>query len=93
MASALGMKTKANSPREWVKPADPDSTGNTTLQPLTFAKGEVPNVAGLGLRDALYLLEQAGLRVIAVGKGRVSKQSIAPGSQYAKGTQIIIHLS
>ena len=93
MASVLGMKAKVNSPREWVKPADPDSNGKTALQPLALAKDEVPNVAGLGLRDALYLLEQAGLRVIAVGTGRVTRQSIAPGSQYAKGTQIIIHLS
>ncbi|MBW3468884.1 penicillin-binding protein [Arthrospiribacter ruber] len=40
----------------------------------------VPDVSGLPLRDALYVLENKGLRVIYQGKGRVKNQSISPGS-------------
>jgi cell division protein FtsI (penicillin-binding protein 3) len=40
----------------------------------------MPDVSGLALRDALYVLENKGLRVIYQGKGRVKNQSISPGS-------------
>jgi cell division protein FtsI (penicillin-binding protein 3) len=40
----------------------------------------VPDVSGMPLRDALYVLENKGLRVIYQGKGRVKNQSIVPGS-------------
>lgn len=40
----------------------------------------VPDVSGLPLRDALYVLENKGLRVVYQGKGRVKNQSISPGS-------------
>ena len=41
-------------------------------------EGVVPNVVGMGLDDALYLLERSGLAVDVVGYGKVTKQSIAP---------------
>lgn len=40
----------------------------------------VPDVSGLPLRDALYVLENKGLRVVYQGKGRVRNQSIVPGT-------------
>jgi cell division protein FtsI (penicillin-binding protein 3) len=40
----------------------------------------VPNVVGMGLRDALYLLENRGLKVRFSGYGKVKQQSIAPGT-------------
>jgi len=40
----------------------------------------VPDVSGLALRDALYVLENKGLRVMYQGKGRVKNQSISPGT-------------
>lgn len=53
----------------------------------------VPNVRGMGLRDAIYLLENSGLRVKVSGSGRVRSQSITPGSRVDKGSTIIIELS
>lgn len=41
----------------------------------------VPNVSGMGLRDALYLLENAGCRVLVTGTGKVQKQSVPPGTK------------
>ncbi len=54
---------------------------------------KVPNVMGMGLRDALYLLESQGLQVKPVGRGSVVKQSIQPGAKLQRGQQIIIELS
>jgi cell division protein FtsI (penicillin-binding protein 3) len=46
----------------------------------------------MGLKDALYLLEKEGLRVIVNGKGSVAKQSIAPGTLISKGLPVVIDL-
>ena len=54
--------------------------------------GNTPDVRGLGARDAVYLLESAGLKVQMSGKGRVKKQSIAPGSKITRGNKCIIEL-
>ncbi len=55
-------------------------------------KNEIPNVKGMGLRDALYILENKGLDVIVIGNGKVSAQSINPGTR-AKGQTIKLKLS
>ena len=53
---------------------------------------KVPNVLGMGLRDALFLLENRGMRVEINGKyGRVKQQSIKPGTK-ANGQKIWIRL-
>ena len=41
----------------------------------------VPNVVGMGLRDALYILENRKLRVEVKGFGKVIQQSIIPGTK------------
>lgn len=53
----------------------------------------VPNVKGMGLKDALFLLENSGLEVEVVGRGIVKSQSIKPGSKVRKGTPIRIQMS
>ena len=53
----------------------------------------VPNTVGMGLKDAMYLLENNGLNVVVIGRGSVTKQSIAAGTKINKGTQIVIELS
>jgi cell division protein FtsI (penicillin-binding protein 3) len=40
----------------------------------------VPNVVGMGLKDALYLMEDAGIRVNVSGRGTVRSQSAMPGT-------------
>ncbi|SFD12921.1 cell division protein FtsI (penicillin-binding protein 3) [Chitinophaga sp. CF118] len=56
-------------------------------------KGAVPNVTGMGLKDALYLLENAGLRVVIKGAGKVRNQSIPGGTQLSRDQTIVIELS
>ena len=55
-------------------------------------QGEVPNVEGMMLRDALYLLENRGLQVSHSGTGRVVKQSLEAGSKLEKGSQVKLKL-
>lgn len=76
---------------EWVS-AESDST-RVTISALTVNRQKVPKVTGMGLQDAMYLLENAGLRVVPVGKGKVKRQSIPAGSTARKNQQIVIELS
>ena len=46
----------------------------------------VPDVKGMGARDAVFLMEQCGLKVKIQGRGKVASQSVAPGSSPVKGT-------
>lgn len=55
-------------------------------------EGTMPNVKGMGLRDALYTLEQLGLRVKVIGKGSVAEQSIAAGEAIGEGTEVRLTL-
>ena len=56
-------------------------------------KGLVPDVEGMTLRDAIYLLESSGLHVHVVGNGRVVRQSLSPGTRIMKGGRIYIELT
>ena len=51
-----------------------------SVQKRTILKEVVPNVVGMGLRDALYITENLGLRVKINGIGKVVRQSIIPGT-------------
>ncbi len=54
---------------------------------------KIPDVTGLGLKDAVYLLENMGLKVEAKGRGKVIYQSLAQNSDYHKGQLINIQLN
>jgi cell division protein FtsI (penicillin-binding protein 3) len=64
-----------------------------TLSDKKIISGKVPNVIGMGLKDALHILENAGLTVKINGAGKVQKQSIVEGSIITRGKEIIIVLS
>jgi cell division protein FtsI (penicillin-binding protein 3) len=53
---------------------------------------QVPNVVGMGLRDALFLLENNGLQVKPMGRGIVKSQSIVAGAKVENGQTIYIVL-
>lgn len=58
-----------------------------------FKDNQVPNVVGMGLKDAVYYLELAGLQVKIIGQGKVISQNIEPGSRFKKGQIIEINLN
>ena len=60
-------------------------------RPTKVAKG-VPNVIGLDIREAIRLLENAGLNVNFTGSGMVVSQSLSAGSHYARGQRINLRL-
>lgn len=56
------------------------------MLPRAFNIDKVPNVKGMNLKDALYLLENQGLHVISSGVGKVRYQSIIPGTPSRRQT-------
>lgn len=52
----------------------------------------VPDLTGMGLKDAVFILENMGMNVKILGRGVIAKQSIAAGTHITKGTEIIIEL-
>ena len=76
---------------EWVGTLS-DEGENMKLEPRRVDYSTVPNVRGMGLRDALYVLENSGLKVGVAGAGMVRKQSLQPGSEVPKGSYVQIEL-
>lgn len=64
-----------------------------TVEPKKMYRNMVPDVTGMGLRDAVYVLENSGLQVTVVGKGKVAVQSIPAGTRVIKGQTITLQLS
>jgi len=54
---------------------------------------QVPDVTGMGLKDAVYVLENLGLKVSAKGRGKVVYQSIAQNADFHKGESINLQLN
>jgi cell division protein FtsI (penicillin-binding protein 3) len=63
------------------------------MKATTIRKQVMPNVRGMGLKDALYLLENMGVKVAVRGKGKINNQSIAPGTALPKGVTVMLELS
>lgn len=76
---------------DWVRGAVQDNS--VAMEPTLVPKGKMPDVRGMGARDALYLLERKGIRVHIKGMGKVIKQSVAPGTPIRKYQQIQLQLS
>ena len=57
-----------------------------------ITKNKVPNVIGMGLKDALFLLENKGMKVEIRGIGKVTEQSV-PAGTIAKGQYVTLHLN
>lgn len=62
------------------------------LTPQVTEGGKMPNLTGMGAKDAVYALQNAGLKAGISGAGRVVRQSIAPGTAVSKGTKVHLTL-
>lgn len=76
----------------WGKAESIDNQVQLTEVAFTPTEGKVPNVKGLGAKDAVYMLEACGLRVQLSGIGKVYTQSIPHGSAVKKGQTIYLKL-
>jgi len=90
-------KIYASSP-EWVEPLK----GNGKVEGMSreimaslesFRGDSIPEVKGLGIRDAVYILENQGYKVKFTGKGRVAHQSHVPGTGNDNKGYIYLQLS
>lgn len=68
-------------------------TLSTPLISNSRSDSVTPNVVGMGLKDAVYLLENMGLKVAVRGRGRVMNQSLAAGTNYKKAQTISLILN
>ncbi|MCQ2609044.1 MAG: transpeptidase family protein [Bacteroidales bacterium] len=64
-----------------------------TYASMEMKNGIVPNFEKMGLRDALFIADSLHIPVTYSGKGRVSRQSIKPGTPYNPGDIIILSLN
>ena len=62
------------------------------IKDVNVTKTLMPNVKGMGLKDAVYLLENMGLKVKVNGQGKVMVQSIQPGTSLTKGMTVYVEL-
>jgi cell division protein FtsI (penicillin-binding protein 3) len=85
----IGLSYKKTNTKSWVNVKPFDS--KMIVENRSIAKNVVPNVAGMGARDAVYVLENLGLEVSVFGRGKVMRQSILPGTSI-KGQRIEIVL-
>jgi cell division protein FtsI (penicillin-binding protein 3) len=61
---------------------------------FTIANKEIdtiPNVKGMAGMDAISILENLGLKVSYLGKGKVAEQSLSAGGKIIKGSTIILN--
>lgn len=63
------------------------------LKAMAVAKEVVPDVKGMGLKDALFLLENMNIKVQVKGKGRIVNQSLAVGQPIGKGQTMTLELN
>jgi cell division protein FtsI (penicillin-binding protein 3) len=84
------LKFEQSDMTDYIKIQTEDST--TVVKPLVNNGNTMPEIIGMGARDAVYILESAGIKVQVIGKGKVKKQSISPGMVFKKGTVCVIEL-
>ena len=76
----------------WVLPKYTVDANNLGLKDIKVIEGLVPNSRGLGAKDAVYLMEKAGLRVHLSGVGKVVSQSLPVGRKVVPGHTISLVL-
>ena len=63
------------------------------MRPLAVNQKTMPNVVGMGLKDAIYLLENMDLKIVAKGRGKINTQSMTAGTPIKKGQTVILELN
>ncbi|HNS17626.1 MAG TPA: penicillin-binding protein [Bacteroidales bacterium] len=95
------LKTIFQALNQQAVPAGFDSTWATVCreetrlhyQGIVVTDTAIPDLRGMGARDAIYLVESLGMKPQILGKGRVTDQSLSPGSPLLNGESIILTLS
>jgi len=86
---SFGIKTLFASNSEYVSI---DTNKGVIEQEVKISEGFVPDVSGMGLRDALYVTGNSGLKALVRGSGKVVRQSLEAGTRVQKGFPIVLEL-
>ena len=87
----LDVRVRRNAKDEWIKTRESGDT--ITYTGVKISKGMVPDVRGMSLRDAMYLLENSGYQVRFSGKGKVLRQSPEHGERYFEGQVVSLEMN
>ena len=90
ISNNLGLSNHSESENDWVKTKVIDNS--IFWEGINLNSNLIPNVIGMTLKDAIYLLESRGLEVSFSGRGRVKKQTIPPGKLLKNYKKIKINL-
>lgn len=94
----LGIKTNANWDGDYIT-GNPiwgtcrRESNSVAMTAVKGSEGVMPDVTGMGARDAVYLLESRGLKVKLQGRGKVRTQSLAYGKPIAKSNVCVLTLN
>ena len=78
ICNEIGISNHGNDDSKWVKARIVNN--GIAWKNVDAGKDRVPDVRGMTLRDAIYILENKSLKVKYEGTGRVTEQSLTPGS-------------
>ena len=79
--------------RGWIKVEGGGKDVMYAVTDLEIENGIVPDVSGMGLKDALYLLENEGYKVTFTGSGRVASQTPLAGTALERGQNVSLILN
>ena len=68
-------------------------TERVTFAPITTDSAVMPDLTGMGARDAVFAIESRGMRARVHGYGRVKSQSLPYGSQVQAGKVVTLELN
>ena len=80
----------ASASTDWVKTFTNEK--QTMVEPIRVSNKVVPNLLGMGAKDAVFILENMGLNVQVQGRGKVISQNLKPGTLAKKGSSVMINL-
>lgn len=89
--AGLGWKTTFPERSVFAK-MDVSADNKYNIQKDAIIKNKIPDLSGMGLKDALYLLETLGLHVTVSGVGKVINQSLQVGDNLVVGQSIHLNL-
>ncbi len=91
LGGTLGIRSSDSSAKgPWARIAR-ESSG-PVMRPVPTTAAVMPSVQGMGLRDAVYLLENMKLKVVPKGRGKVRSQSIQPGTRLERGQTVYLEM-
>lgn len=91
LGASLGLKGRDSASKgQWARFAM--ERGGPVIRRMAAASEVMPSVQGMGLRDAVYMLENMRLKVIPKGRGKVKTQSIQPGARVERGQTVYLEM-